>query len=218
MSLVRTPKILQALLPGLQWRNETREREIYLTFDDGPIPTVTPWVLSILADFKAKATFFCVGHNIEKHPDIYQQILMEGHQTGSHTFNHLDGWHTTDEDYFANIRKGAELVGNRLFRPPYGRIKPLQFYQLRRQYQIVMWDILSRDFDQSVSPDACLDNILRNVCPGSIIVLHDSIKTFDKLTILLPRLLDLLSRQGYQFSAIPLREAPDQVLQPAIAV
>ncbi|MCO6485883.1 MAG: polysaccharide deacetylase family protein [Saprospiraceae bacterium] len=204
MYLVKTPRLIQALFPGFQWRHETEDRVVHLTFDDGPIPEVTPWVLDQLARYDARATFFCVGHNIEKYPEIYDQVVREGHLTGNHTYNHLDGWNTDNATYFRNIRKGARMVESPLFRPPYGHLKPSQARFLRRHYQLVMWDVLSGDFDRDLRPELCLDNIIRHVRPGSIIVLHDNIKSFDTLRFVLPRLLRFLESEGYRCTAVPV--------------
>ncbi len=221
MYLIKTPRFIQALFPRFMWRAETNEKVVHLTFDDGPIPEVTPWVLGQLEQYDAKATFFCVGHNIEKHPDIYRKVVEAGHLTGNHTYNHLDGWTTDNMTYFRNIRKASRLVDSNLFRPPYGHMLPSQAQFLQRHYQVVMWDVLSGDFDPSLDQQLCLDNILRHVRPGSIIVLHDSVKSFAKLKFVLPRLLDTLHSQGYTFgsvpAAVPAYQAQEDtmVLQPA---
>lgn len=219
MYLTKTPRFIQALFPRFTWRSETTEKVVHLTFDDGPIPEVTPWVLDQLDHYNARATFFCVGHNIEKHPDIYQKVLDAGHLTGNHTYNHLDGWTTDNMTYFRNIRKASRLVGSNLFRPPYGHMLPSQAQFLQRHYQVVMWDVLSGDFDPSLGQQECLDNILRYVRPGSIIVLHDSLKSFSKLKFVLPRLLETLHSQGYSFATVPTVPAyqpqeQELVLQP----
>ena len=137
-------------MPALTWKLPTTEPVLYLTFDDGPIPEVTPWVLDTLESYNARATFFCVGHNVEKHPDLFQRLLNEGHSVGNHTFSHLNGWETENIAYFNNIRHCAHLVKSPLFRPPYGRITPSQRQYLLRHYQIVMWDVLSGDFDEDL--------------------------------------------------------------------
>lgn len=205
MYLVRTPRLIQQLFPGFTWRNETEERVVHLTFDDGPIPEVTPWVLDQLARYDARATFFCVGHNIEKHPEVYERLLEEGHLTGNHTFHHLDGWNTDNVAYLQNIRRCDRLVESNLFRPPYGHLKPSQALFLQRHYQVVMWDVLSGDFDPALSPKDCLKHTLKHVRPGSIVVLHDRIKSFDTLRYVLPRLLEALADQGYRFESVPVK-------------
>lgn len=211
MYLVKTPRLIQSLFPRIHWRNETEEPVVHLTFDDGPIPEVTPWVLDQLGRYQAKATFFCVGHNIEKHPDVFARLLAEGHLAGNHTYHHLDGWSTDNRSYFKNIRMTRDLVGNRLFRPPYGHLRPSQAQFLQRHYQVVLWDILSGDFDRQLQPEDCLRNVLQHVRPGSIIVLHDNIKSFSTLRYVLPRLLESLSAQGYRMETVPVEQT---VLQP----
>ncbi|MBP8086469.1 MAG: polysaccharide deacetylase family protein, partial [Saprospiraceae bacterium] len=142
MYLVHTPQYVQALFPGLIWKMSGNRKEIYLTFDDGPIPEVTPWVLDTLRSFDAKATFFCVGDNVRKHPDIYDMVIHAGHTVGNHTLNHLSGWATENITYFHNIRHCARMVNSGLFRPPYGKLKPSQAQFLQRHYRIIMWDVL----------------------------------------------------------------------------
>ncbi len=203
MYLVKTPEIVQSLWPHFLWRVPTQEPILYLTFDDGPIPQVTPQVLNALREFDAKATFFCVGENVRRHPDIYQRILSEGHTTGNHTYNHLNGWKTKTLDYLKNVRRCAHLVRSRLFRPPYGRLSPCQRAFLERQYTIVLWDVLSGDFDQNVNAQQCLENILNNASSGSIIVLHDNLKTAEKVQFVLPELLRYFTQRGYRFEGLP---------------
>lgn len=205
MYLVKTPKLVQALMPGYLWHIATGEKILYLTFDDGPIPEVTPWVLELLRAYGAKATFFCVGENVQRHPPLFRQLLTEGHSAGNHTFNHLNGWNTENRAYFHNIRHCARLVKSNLFRPPYGRLLPGQRAFLERHYRIVMWDVLSGDFDPDISPEQCLENVLAHAQPGSIVVLHDSLKADAKLRFVLPRLLEHFSGQGFRFEALPMQ-------------
>lgn len=202
MYLVKTPVFIQNLFPNFTWRIPTQEKEVFLTFDDGPIPEVTPWVLEQLRAYNAKATFFCVGDNIRKHGEVFDQVKNEGHSVGNHTFHHLNGWATENIPYFHDVRHGANFSGSVLFRPPYGRLKPKQTQFLQRHYRIVMWDVLSGDFDPNISADQCLGNVMHNVAPGSIVVFHDSIKAMDKLSVVLPRVLEQLAAQGYTFSAL----------------
>lgn len=204
MYLIKTPQFIQNLFPNFTWRIPTDEKEIYLTFDDGPIPEVTPWVLEQLAQFDAKATFFCVGDNIQKHPEVFKQIKKQGHSVGNHTFNHLNGWISDNIPYFHNVRHCASLTQSELFRPPYGRLKPKQAQFLQRHYRIVMWDVLSGDFDPNISKEQCLENVISNVHRGSIVVFHDSVKAFDKLEYVLPRVLEHFAERGYRFE--PLKE------------
>ena len=213
MYLTKTPKFIQSLFPSFTWRGkEEKEKILYLTFDDGPIPEVTPWVLQELKKYDAKATFFCVGDNVRKHEQIFQQIISEGHSVGNHTYHHLSGWRTDNVPYFHDIRKCASLVKSDLFRPPYGRIKPKQTQFLSRHYKIVMWDVLSGDFDENISAEDCLNNVLKAVVPGSIVVFHDSIKANDKLRIVLPQVLKHYFMEGYTFKAIESKKSKDKRL------
>jgi peptidoglycan/xylan/chitin deacetylase (PgdA/CDA1 family) len=206
MYLVKTPQFIQNLFPNFTWRIPTKERTLYLTFDDGPIPEVTPWVLEQLRKFQAKATFFCVGDNIRKHPQVFEQVKTEGHAVGNHTFNHLNGWLTDNIPYFHNVRHGASMVHTLLFRPPYGRLKPKQSQFLQRHYRIVMWDVLSGDFDTNISAEQCLANVLDNARRGSIVVFHDSLKAVEKLKYVLPRVLEYFNNKGYKFAALNEQE------------
>lgn len=202
MYLVKTPVFIQSLFPTFTWKIPTQEKVVYLTFDDGPIPEVTPWVLEQLEKFNAQATFFCVGANVEKNPDVFKQVVAAGHQVGNHTFNHLNGWETDNIEYFHNIRHCARQVQSTLFRPPYGRISPKQVQFLQRHYDIVMWDVLSGDFDQDLSKEQCLKNVTDAVQPGSIVVFHDSLKAQENLYYTLPKALEHLAAQGYRFKAL----------------
>ena len=202
MYLVKTPVFIQNLFPTFTWNVPTQEKVVYLTFDDGPIPEVTPWVLEQLEKFNAQATFFCVGANVEKHPDVFKQVIAAGHHVGNHTFNHMNGWESDNIEYFHNIRHCARLVNSTMFRPPYGRISPKQVQFLQRHYDIVMWDVLSGDFDQDLSKEQCLKNVVDYVRPGSIVVFHDSQKAQENLYYALPRTLEHFAAQGYRFRAL----------------
>ena len=207
MYLVKTPKFVPTLFPNYTWKVPTRDKTLYLTFDDGPVPEVTPWVLDQLARFNAKATFFCVGENVKKHADIFNRIKQEGHSVGSHTFNHCNGWITDNVPYFHSVRHAAELVGTELFRPPYGRIKRKQAQFLQRHYKIVMWDVLSGDFDQDLDAQDVANNVKKNAKKGSIVVFHDSIKALANLKGSLPEVLKFFKEQGYSFKALPEKSA-----------
>lgn len=212
MYLVKTPHFIQDLFPNYTWRIPTREKVLYLTFDDGPIPAVTPWVLEQLEAFQAKATFFCVGDNIRKHPEVFNQVVEKGHAVGNHTFNHLNGWQTENISYFHNVRHCANLAHSVLFRPPYGRLKPKQAQFLQRHYRIVMWDVLSGDFDPKLSEEQCLANVVNNAEEGSIVVFHDSLKAEDKLRNVLPKVLEYFTERGYVFGKLNEQElATNQV-------
>ncbi|HMQ47445.1 MAG TPA: polysaccharide deacetylase family protein [Saprospiraceae bacterium] len=208
MYLVKTPQIIQKLFPNYTWNIPTQEKVLYLTFDDGPIPDVTPWVLDQLEKYQAKATFFCVGDNIRKYPDIFQQVIAHGHAVGNHTYNHLNGWQSDNIPYFHNVRHCANEVNSVLFRPPYGRLKPKQAQFLLRHYRIVMWDVLSGDFDPMISEEQCLKNVIENAHSGSIVVFHDSLKASDKLMSVLPKVLAHFQEKGYTFGKLNEQELP----------
>lgn len=207
MSLwVKTHRFVKIIFPKYIWKIPNSEKKVFLTFDDGPIPEVTEWVLAELKKHNAKATFFCIGDNIQKHPEIFQKVIEQGHSIGNHTFNHLKGWETSLEDYIENTKKCSEIMGNsqlktkhsQLFRPPYGKIKPSQAKTLRKlDYKIIMWDIISMDFDPNISPEKCLDNVLKNIESGSIIVFHDSLKAWKNLEYVLPKTLAFLNEKGF---------------------
>jgi len=203
--LTKSPSWLQWLYPSLTWHKNRREKYVYLTFDDGPIPVVTPFVLNTLKNFDAGATFFCIGDNVDKHPEIFNEVLANGHRVGNHTFNHLKGWDTPDEEYLQNVEQCRTVVDSNLFRPPYGRITMAQIRKFRMQFpemEIVMWDVLSGDFDPSISVEKCTSNVLKNVTNGSIIVFHDSTKAFPRLQHILPIVLRELQILGYSFKIL----------------
>ena len=204
MYLIKTPRVIQKLFPTCHWRAEspTERPTIYFTFDDGPIPHLTPWVLQQLEQYDAKATFFCVGNNVRRYPDVLRKVLAAGHVVGNHTTHHLDGWKTDNVPYFHDVRHCAMQLKTTLFRPPYGRLKPSQVQFLQRHYQIVMWDVLSGDFDPELTPEDCYDNVVDNAGPGSIVVMHDSLKSEENLRSILPRLLEHYSALGYTFASL----------------
>jgi peptidoglycan-N-acetylglucosamine deacetylase len=202
MYLVKTPNWLQSYFQDYTWKIDTSEKVLYLTFDDGPIPEVTPWVLKQLEVYNAKATFFCVGENIEKHPEIFQNLLIKGHSVGNHTYNHLNGWKTDKATYLKNTVQCAALMECHLFRPPYGRLTPAQAKALKLQYRIVLWDVLSGDFDPQITSEQCLQNILQNTENGSIIVMHDSLKAERHLIYVLPKVLAHFAELGFRFERI----------------
>jgi len=216
MYTVRPPFFLKWYYPNLIWNKDTKEKIVYLTFDDGPIPNVTDFVLNTLKSFGVKATFFCIGDNIQKHPHVFERLKSEGHAIGNHTYNHLKGWKTDDETYIANFLQCQELTNTNLFRPPYGRIKKSQIKKLKAErlelkapsqssqisLQIVMWDVLSGDFDLNLTPEKCYQNVITNISNGSIIVFHDSLKAWDRLEYALPRTIENLSKQGYKFGLL----------------
>lgn len=201
---VKTNNVVKRIFPNYVWDIPNNENKVFLTFDDGPIPEITEWTLEQLKKYDAKATFFCIGNNIEKHPEIFQKIIDDNHAVGNHTFNHLNGWKNSTEDYIENVKLCQSQITNpksqilNLFRPPYGKIKPSQSRILRKLgYKIIMWDILSYDFDQTISPEKCLDNVLKNVVNGSIIVFHDNVKAEQNLKYTLPKTLAFLKEKGF---------------------
>ena len=201
--IIKTPTIVQRLFSSYRWRFSSVPKEIYLTFDDGPTLEVTNFVLEELKKHQAKATFFCIGKNVKKHQNIYHKIQEEGHSVGNHTFNHLNGLLTKNTRYIENIQQASAYIVSKLFRPPYGKLKSSQARLLQQEgYEIVMWDVLSGDFDKSIPPEKCLENVLKNTTNGSIIVMHDSEKSKDKIYYALPRILDHFSQKGYLFKAI----------------
>lgn len=205
MYLVKSPRLLKWYYPSLTWNKSRNKKVIYLTFDDGPIPDVTEFVLKTLKTFNAKATFFCIGQNISKYPDIFQQLKNDGHSIGNHTFNHLRGWDTADNLYLENFLQCQEQTDSDLFRPPYGRIKKSQIKAIRKLYpkiRIIMWDVLSGDFDLNLSPETCYNNVLKNTTNGSIVVFHDSLKALDRMQYALPKVLEYFGKEGYSFEKL----------------
>jgi peptidoglycan/xylan/chitin deacetylase (PgdA/CDA1 family) len=195
---------------GLVWNMDRQHKNLYLTFDDGPHETATPFVLDTLQQFNAKATFFCIGKNVAAYPHIYERILTQRHTTGNHTYNHLNGWNTAADVYLQDINRTAQLVQSPLFRPPYGRISRLQSKLLRKTgalqrpaFDVVMWDVLSGDFDTTMSGEQCLKNVLLHAQNGSIVVFHDSAKAWDRLHYALPRVLQYFTEKGFVFKALP---------------
>ena len=202
MYIVRPTYLLRKLYPKAIWRMPVDGKKIYLTFDDGPVPYITPWVLDLLKKENIKATFFCVGDNVTKNHDIYKRIVSEKHSIGNHTFNHVNGWNTHGNQYFRNIIKCAEVVDSKLFRPPYGRIKKSQLALITKQYSVVMWDVLSGDYDKKTSPLQCLQNVIDNVRSGSVIVFHDSEKAQKNMEYALPKFIHYAKENGYEFAIL----------------
>jgi peptidoglycan-N-acetylglucosamine deacetylase len=218
---IKTNRYIKKLFSNYVWDVPNSENKIYLTFDDGPTPEITEWVLQELEKQKAKATFFCIGNNIEKHPQIFEKVITKGHSIGNHTFNHLNGWKTSTDDYLENSFQCSiasdqwSVISDqlpdcklntehcKLFRPPYGKIKASQAKKLRALgYKIIMWDVLSADFDTSISAEKCIENVLKNTQSGSIIVFHDSIKAFPRLEYTLPKVLENLAKKGFVFEKL----------------
>lgn len=215
---IKTPLVAKKMFPNYVWDIPSTEKTIYLTFDDGPTPEITDWTLNTLKKFDAKATFFCIGNNIKKHPEIFKNILNEGHVIGNHTQNHIKGWKTTTNDYLKNIEEAQKIIDFQIpnseisngesvilniFRPPYGQITPKQGKNLiTLGYKIIMWDVLSFDWDKSVSKDTCLENVISKAKNGSVIVFHDSLKASKNMTYALPKVLEYFSKQNYKFKGI----------------
>ncbi len=200
---VRLPHFVTSLYKDAVWRFNETEKIVYLTFDDGPIPEITPWVLDLLLQEKVKATFFCVGENVMKYPEVYNQILNDGHSVGNHTFNHWQGMKHTNDVFFRNIEKAELYIDSDLFRPPHGWLKNSQFRFLKNKFRIIMWDLISCDYDSRIKPEEVFSNITDFVRPGSIITFHDSIKAKKNLIETLPLAIRWMKEQGYQFKAIP---------------
>lgn len=201
MYLVKTPLFAQRVFRNLVWRIVDTDK-VFLTFDDGPVPEATPWVLDVLKNEGIKATFFCVGENVVKYPEIYQRIIDEGHAIGNHTNNHLNAWKTDAATYLSNIDRANEVIDSKLFRPPYGKLTPKLSKSIAADYDIVMWDVLSGDFDTNISKEKCLSNVISNSREGSIIVFHDSVKAIDKLKFVLPRVIKFFKEKGVGMEAL----------------
>jgi len=193
-------------MPRMTWGFYGQLRKVFLTFDDGPTPEVTPWVLDQLRQYNAKATFFCLGRNVDHYPDVYRQMLDEGHSTGNHTYSHLRGFGSTNRQYFEDIELAGQLIDSDLFRPPYGRIWPSQVNQVAKNYRLIMWDVLSIDYNPRVPGEQIVMNVNSNVRSGSIVVFHDSAKASKNLYYALPRVLEYLAGQGYEMVSIPMKK------------
>jgi len=201
---VKTPWWIKKIFSSYVWSIPTSSKVVYLTFDDGPHPIITSWVLDELKKYNAKATFFCIGNNVAQHGAIYERLIREGHAIGNHTHHHLNGWKTSTPDYLADVTIASKMMATNLFRPPYGRIRSTQAKGLNKamhvtRSKVIMWDVLSADFDTTISPQQCTKNVLENVRPGSIIVFHDSQKAFPNLEYALPIVLTTLQHEGYRF-------------------
>lgn len=217
---IKTPILFKFLFRNWVWSLSSKEKVLYLTFDDGPTPEITEWTINELKKHQAKATFFCIGKNIAEHTQIFQKIIEQNHAVGNHTNNHLNGWKTNTAAYLQNIEEAEKYFeayatlkavtlsavegrNRKLFRPPYGRLTFSQSKKIRKiGYKIIMWDVLSADFDPTVSNEKCLENVIRNIENGSIIVFHDSIKASEKLKFVLPKVLEYYSAKGFEFKSI----------------
>ena len=199
MFIEQPSKWLRWLYPKALWRMDENDHSVYITFDDGPIPESTPFLLKTLRDFDVKATFFVVGDNVRKYPDLYQQIVDEGHRVGNHTFNHIGGARHSIRTYEKNVQQCDELIHSDLFRPPHGWMRPTQYHRYKNKYRIVMWDLVTRDYSKWMTADDIVANVKRYARNGSIITFHDSLKSIDKLHYALPEALRWLKEQGYEF-------------------
>lgn len=207
----KTPFVVKKMFPDYVWEISTNQRELYLTFDDGPTPEITLWVLDCLKHYQAKATFFCIGENVKKHPELFQSLLDHGHSIGNHTNNHIKGWKTKTKEYLENVREAQETINNHLlqssnnnlFRPPYGQISPKQGKKLiGNGYKVVMWDVLSFDWDKSVSNQECFNYVTSKSKNGSIVVFHDSVKASNNMKYTLPKVLEYYTEKGFAFKGI----------------
>ena len=204
--LYKTPAWLRWIYPQRIWRLPASDNQVYLSFDDGPHPVVTPWVLDILKEFDAKASFFCIGKNVEQYPGIYKRILDEGHSAGNHTHTHKNGWHTPLDIYIEDVKKSALVIRSRLFRPPYGRLRSAQAKAVKKvlgaETKIIMWDLLSGDFDPAVNISRSVEQLNKHTKPGSILVFHDSEKAFPQMQQILPAVMKNIKLKGWGFGGI----------------
>lgn len=203
--LVKTPGWLKKMYPGCVWDMQQKEKVLYLTFDDGPHPQITPFLIELLDKYNAKATFFCIGSNVEKYPQIYQQLLDNGHSVGNHTQHHINGWKTETDDYVKDVQQAQKIINSPLFRPPYGRVTRRQIEKLTTSdmhLKVIMWNILAGDWVQELSPEKCFKNISAKIKEGDIIVFHDSEKAWERMSYAVPLLLDFYSKKGYEFKKI----------------
>ena len=212
---VKTPWLFKRIFPNYTWGIHTSKNVLYLTFDDGPNPNITPWTLNVLEHYNAKATFFCIGNNIQKYPNIFKNIIRRGHAVGNHTQHHVNGWKAKTKAYLKDVEKAQDIIQStiqnsefriqNLFRPPYGKLKPKQGKALLKEaYNIVMWDVLSFDWDKGTSKEKCYNNVVSKAKPGSIIVFHDSEKAAKNMQYVLPKVLDHFTAKGYSFEALTL--------------
>jgi peptidoglycan/xylan/chitin deacetylase (PgdA/CDA1 family) len=201
----RIMPLIQQMDKRMLWRVDTTEKVLYLTFDDGPIPELTPWVLDVLKANDAKATFFCMGRNVVSHPELFQRLVDEGHAVGNHTWDHPSGWRTSRFDYFRSVLRCQRVTRTDLFRPPYGRATSAQINALRKRFQLVMWDVLSGDFEERMTGDDCFQIVRDKAKPGSIIVFHDNLLSEIRMRHALPRVLVHFKQLGYRFDPLPMR-------------
>lgn len=201
--LIEQPTLfLRCFYPKAIWRKNTNKKVIYLTFDDGPIPEVTPWVLDELAKLNVKATFFCVGDNVRKYPEIFNRIKQEGHAVGNHTFNHMAGFRWSYNTYIENVELANQVINSELFRPPHGHLTKAQYTSLKEKYKIVMWDVITRDYNAKLKPEKVLNIVKKYARNGSLIVFHDSIKAEKNMRYAMPRAIEYLQKKRYTFETL----------------
>jgi peptidoglycan/xylan/chitin deacetylase (PgdA/CDA1 family) len=202
MLIERAPELYRSLYRGSHWRFNTDRKVVYLTFDDGPVPEITPWVLDLLDKYNIKATFFCVGDNVRKHPDLFQMVQDRGHLIGNHTFHHVQGLQLTTEAYLKDVEEAETLIKSNLFRPPHGHMRLPQFYALKKRYKVIMWDVVTRDYSRLMTADEVFKVVKKYTRNGSIIVFHDSKKSGERMKESLPKSIEWLLEQGYSFELI----------------
>ncbi len=213
MIIEQPSKWLRWLYPSAIWRMSHEEKAVYLTFDDGPIPEATPWIVDTLEQYGVKATFFMVGDNVEKHPELLELLKSKGHRLGNHTHNHIGGFKWSSYKYLWNVNKANRLIQSNLFRPPHGWMRFEQYYRLRKYYTVVMWDLVTRDYSNRLNADEVFENIKRYTRNGSIITFHDSLKSIDKLKSALPRSIEWLQQQGYEFKVFDMNQQKSRKLK-----
>lgn len=206
MLIEQTPDFIRKLIPGAVWRLPQKEKTIYLTFDDGPIPEITPWVLDLLKKYDIKATFFCVGDNVRKYPEVFKMITDAGHAVGNHTFNHLQGFKVKSSKYVENVELADSYIHSKLFRPPHGHLRINQGRKLANRFKLIMWDVVTRDYNKKLSGEYVLNVVKRYARNGSLIVFHDSIKAEKNMKYALPKAIEFLISQGYKFKKITEEE------------
>jgi peptidoglycan/xylan/chitin deacetylase (PgdA/CDA1 family) len=202
MIIEQVPLFVRKIYPKTIWRLPKKEKTIYLTFDDGPIPGVTPFVLEVLRKYGVKATFFCVGENVKKHPEVFEEVLREGHLVGNHTYNHLAGFTNLSKNYIANTQKADDFIHSKLFRPPHGTFRYTQFFSIRERYNIVFWDVVTRDYNNKLTGEEVLEIVKKYTRNGSIIVFHDSLKAEKNMRYALPKAIEWLKSEGYKFDLL----------------
>ena len=215
MFIEQPPEFVRKLYPGAIWRMDPNEKAVYLTFDDGPIPEVTPWVLELLDKHNIKATFFMVGQNVERYPEVFEMVKREGHTLGCHTMHHLQGTHVTTMRYMLDVARSSRLIGTTLFRPPHGWLRPRQALRIAKEYTVVMYDLVTRDYSRKLTAEQVLANVKRYARPGAIIVFHDSLKSLPRLTEALPKAIEWLIEEEYTFDTLQQFQHQSNVLSNA---